>query len=282
MDLQAHHIPLQREHTQGNDGAGRFFFLPGSEGRARRIAQHFAGTEVLESDRQLNVYLGKLEANDIAVDVGVVSTGMGCPSLDIVVTELIGMGAKHFLRVGTAGSLQPHEIQVGSLVVASGAVRHEGTSARYITPEYPSMADPLLVAALRRAAHNLNVQHETYEGIVHSKDSLYGVEMSQGPLAQENHAYMKALAEMGVLATEMECAHLFVLSDVYTNTIRPLAQQNLHANIIRSSGVMAVIGDGDAFSADHEAVQRTEQKAIDLALEAALELHRYHQQKLQS
>jgi uridine phosphorylase len=55
-----HHLSIGPEHTQGNEGAGRLFFLPGSDGRAQRIAERFSDRELVGSDRQLNVHLGRV------------------------------------------------------------------------------------------------------------------------------------------------------------------------------------------------------------------------------
>jgi uridine phosphorylase len=49
--------------------------------------------------------------------VGICATGMGCPSVDLIVTELIMLGGRRFFRVGTCGSLQPKLIRYGDLVV---------------------------------------------------------------------------------------------------------------------------------------------------------------------
>ena len=148
-----HHLSIDTEHTRGNRGAGRLFLLPGSDGRARRIAERFSDSEVIPSDRQLNVHLGRLQRDDVTVDVGTVATGMGCPSLDIVVTELIELGARHFIRVGTAGSLQRDVVQVGDLVIATGAVRDEATSDAYAPREYPAIADPEIFDNRREMGH---------------------------------------------------------------------------------------------------------------------------------
>ncbi len=262
-----HHLEIGAEHTQGNGGAGRLFFLPGSEGRAARISQRFSDPVTIPSDRQLNVYLGHLSAGQ--VDVGVVATGMGCPSLDIVVTELIGLGARHFIRVGTAGSLNPRLVSTGDLVLATAAVRDQGASDNYICKEYPAVADIDVVLALGRAALTCGVADRTFRGVVHSKDSLYAREFGLGPCSAANREYMDQLRRIGVLASEMETAHLLILSDVHSTV--PQRLDRGAAGKVRSGAVLAIIGDESAF-ADGEQVARAEQAAIDVALEAAYEL----------
>merc|ERR1712137_1438515 len=122
---------------------------------------------------------------------------MGCPSVDIVVTELIKLGAKRFIRVGTAGSLQPHTIRVGDVVIASAAVRDEGTSRHYAPIEFPAIAAPTMVQALKHAAGDVSQTSEfmksgskIYCGIVHTKDSLYAREFGEGALVQSHKDYM--------------------------------------------------------------------------------------------
>jgi len=270
--LIAHHLNIGAEHTVGNGGDGRLFFLPGSDGRARRLSERFVHRQVIASDRQLNVYLGQLEAGGLPVDVGAVATGMGCPSVDIVLTELITQGARHFIRVGTAGSLQPGEVPAGSLVIATAAVRDEGTSGAYVCTEYPAVADARVVRALESAAQRCGHAEHTFSGVVHSKDSLFAREFGMGPRRQRNLDYMAELEAMGVLATEMETAHLLILSYVHPSTATPLSEEH-PGGIIRSGAVLAVIGDDRPF-AGKDLVAETEAAAVEVALAGAVELLR--------
>lgn len=270
-NFKPHHLPLKAEHVTGNDGVGRVFLLPGSDGRALRIGEHLTDTQVLPSDRRHNVYLGRFESGAGSVDVGAVATGMGCPSLDIIVTELIAMGARRFIRVGTSGSLQPQTVKAGHLVIATAAVRDEGVSDRYITKDYPAVAHGDVITALERAAQTLGYTDRVFRGVIHSKDSLMAREMGFGPLAQENRDYMERLRHMGVLASEMEAAHLFILSDVYSSEVLPMAGGKDPSNVVKSGAVLAIIGDESAF-ATPEVAQKTETQAIDTALEGAAQL----------
>jgi uridine phosphorylase len=265
-----HHIAITAEHAAGNDGAGRVFLLPGSDGRARRIGERFLDTTVVGSDRQLNVSLGRLEVSGRSVDVGTVATGMGCPSVDIVVTELISLGVRRFIRVGTAGSLRPREVPAGSLVIATAAVRDEGASDRYVCPEYPAVADPAVIAALEEAARSSGHAARTFSGVVHSKDSLFARELGHGPRRELNHRYMAELEAIGVLATEMEAAHLFVLAKVHGPEPTPLTGLD-RSTAVQAGAVLAIIGDDQPFAGD-EVIAATENAAIEVALGAAARL----------
>jgi uridine phosphorylase len=266
-----HHLGIGREHLEGNNGIGRLLFLPGSDGRARRIGERFRDFETVTSDRQLNVHLGTVEERGHRVEVGAVATGMGCPSLDIVASELVMLGGRRFIRVGTAGSLQPQTVRVGDLVIATGSVRDEGTSDAYLPREFPAVAHPDAIAALHRAAAVHGVAERTFKGIVHCKDSLFARELGAGPRAAINRDYMGQLAAAGVLASEMESAHLFVLSAVHSRSHTTVAGDLDPTATVKSGALLAVIGDEEAF-ADHDRAALAEAAAIDVALTAAVEL----------
>ncbi|MBN1945728.1 MAG: hypothetical protein JW797_08620 [Bradymonadales bacterium] len=268
-----HHLPITAEAIQGNAGRGRLIFLPGSDGRARRISDHFQNRQIRPSDRQLNVYLGQISDGELTVDVGAISSGMGCPSLNIVVTELIGLGARLFIRIGSSGSVRPDTVRVGSLVIATCGVRNESTSDHYIGKDYPAIADPDMVAALKSAACKLGYGDRTYAGPVLAKDALYALEFGHGPRKADNEAYMDQMRAMRVLASDMETSHLFILSDAYSVAIDPLATGSFAPGVVKSGSIVAVIGDDSPF-APAESVEEAERMAIATGIEAALELFR--------
>ena len=271
-DITLHHLTIRPEQTQGNDGLGRIFLLPGSDGRAEEIASRLKNVEVARSKRRLDAYLGRITRDGRTADIGVVSTGMGCASLDIVVTELIAAGARTFLRVGTSGSLQPNHIRVGDFVVARAAVRDESVSDRYVSMAFPALADRLVVDACCRAAENLGLGARTFAGIIHSKDSLFAREFGMGPLRDDNERFMESLRSVGVLASEMEAAHLFVLSAVHGTAIGPIQPSlPVPGRAIRSGAILAIIGDDRPFAPKDE-VGRAIENLVDLALESALNL----------
>jgi uridine phosphorylase len=266
-----HHLTIGPEHCAGNERFGRLFLLPGSDGRARQIAEQFTDLQVVPSPRQHNVYLGRLAGRDGLLDVGTVATGMGCPSVDIIVTELVNLGARLFLRVGTAGSLQPQEVRVGDLVIATAAVRDEGCSDRYALPAFPAVADTEWVRSLELATCRHQLGKRTFRGVVHTKDSLFAREFGVGPRQEENRDYQRQLRALGVLASEMEAAHLFILAAVHTTARAPLAGVPDPRGVVRAGALLAVVGDEHPF-ADPAEVGRVEDAAISVALEACREL----------
>lgn len=260
-----HHLNASRADFSGNDAVGRYVLLPGSDGRAEQIAARLEGVTVKSSDRRLNCYFGSFATPDRDLDVAVVSTGMGCPSMDIVLSELIALGARRFLRLGTAGSLQKGLVCYGDLVIATGAVRDEGTTRNYAPIEFPAIADADVVAALKTAAAQQGVR--VHAGVVHCKDSLYAREFGHGPLSQQNHAYMQVLTQCGALASEMETAQLFIRSQLEVQAGRV---ETGVTDRVKSGALLAVIGDAEPFAdRNHDSVMSN---LIDTGLRALVEL----------
>ena len=258
MGFEPKHISVQAADLASGQPGGRVLFLPGSPARARSLAERFEDHRVVESPRGHDVHLGLLRRDGEAVDVGVVSSGMGCPSVGIIVTELLEMGVRRILRVGSAGSLQPDRVRTGHVVVATGAVRDEGASDAYAPRDFPAVAAPAWVAALRRAGAALPPE-ALHLGVVHSKDSFYGREFGRGPMAEANREYLRVLEGLGVLASEMEASHLFVLGASVPGA--------------ETGCVLGILGGPDLDSTEDERRQ-AEERAMEVACGAALEIAR--------
>ena len=268
-EFKPHHINATEADLAGNGGVGRYIFFPGSDARSQSISKHFSDLRVLASPRQHNLYLGTLEGKDGPIDVAAISSGMGTPSLDIIMTELFKLGAKRFLRVGTAGSCQPRSLRVGNLVVGTAAVRDDNTSKLYLPAEFPAVASARFVQASVAAARKLGWEEKTRYGIVHSKDSLYAREFGAGPLAKVSGDYMQLMEASGVLASDMESSHLFVLSTLFDHELRGQGRGSAHE--VHAGCVLAIIGDDRPFAPEEEVVG-AEDNAIQLALHTVLEM----------
>jgi uridine phosphorylase len=147
--------------------------------------------------------------------ISVASTGIGSPSAAIAVEELARVGAETLVRVGSCGTIQP-EVEIGDLVITSGAVRQEGTSDEYVRPDYPAVADDRVVGALVAAAEELG--HDYHVGVTASTDSFYagqGREGFGGFHAAGSDALVEELREAGVLNFEMEASALLTLAALY-------------------------------------------------------------------
>ena len=146
---------------------GRYVILPGDPGRCELIASHFESPRKIAQNREYTTYTGML----CGVPVSVTSTGIGGPSAAIAMEELYACGADTFIRVGTCGGINM-KVMAGDCVIATAAIRHEGTSREYAPPEYPAAADFEVTCALVEAAERLGLRCHT--GVVHNKDSFYG------------------------------------------------------------------------------------------------------------
>lgn len=261
--FRALHLEASPEDFEGNEGRGRFFMLPGSRSRAAAIASAFSEHRVKPHPRGHDLHLGVVERDGKRIDVGVVSTGMGCPSIDLIVTELIRLGAQVLLRIGTSGSLQ-HHIHTGDVVVATAAVRDEGTSRHYLPLEFPALASWPMLCASQRAAARRSVRGQVHFGPVHTKDSLYAREFRFGPQREQHERYEQLLTQAGVVATEMECAHLFVLAQ--------LGPTGDGALPVLAGGLMAVLGELDTPFQDSPRGPEAVEDAIELGFDTFSEL----------
>jgi uridine phosphorylase len=192
-------------HTGVGPGdVGRYVILPGDPKRCRKIADHFENAYLVADSREFTTYTGYIEG----VKVSVTSTGIGGPSAAIAIDELAKCGADTFVRVGTCGGMQEN-ILSGDIVIASGAIRMEGTSREFAPIEYPAVADIQVTNALMAAAKEKKIPHHV--GVVQCKDSFFGQhEPEIMPVSYELEQKWEAWKRMGCLASEMESAALFI------------------------------------------------------------------------
>src|SRR5690348_2188573 len=131
--------------------------------------------------------------------ISVQATGMGCPSAAIVMEELVQLGVKRFIRVGTCGGLQP-DLKLGDMIVALTAVPADRTADTYVNHE----------------PHCPTASWELVHGAVHAAKEI-GQEVRVGPIVSSDIFYnpdggqYQRWSERGVLAVEMEAAMLFTL-----------------------------------------------------------------------
>jgi uridine phosphorylase len=184
---------------------GEAVLLPGDPGRVESIARLLDRPRLIAHNREFTTYTGELDGRLVSV----CSTGVGSPSTAIAVEELAAIGARTFIRVGTTGSIQTG-ISFGDLVVATAAVRDEGTTPAYVPLGYPAVADFELTQAMVAAGRALN--HPTHPGIVRSHDALYAdLHASTMPRAEELANALQVWRRAGVLCNDMESSTIFVL-----------------------------------------------------------------------
>ena len=190
----------------GDGDIGKYCILPGDPGRCKMIADHFDSPVFVAQNREFTTYTGTL----LGEKVSVTSTGIGGPSAAIAIEELTALGAHTFIRIGTCGGINM-KVHSGDCVIATGAVRMEGTSREYAPIEYPACADFNVVRALVDSAEALGLSYHT--GVVQSKDSFYGQHSpSRMPVSYELQSKWEAWKKLGVLSSEMETAALLTVS----------------------------------------------------------------------
>lgn len=199
----------QSYHIGFNGGHGaKYALLAGDPARVEKIAALLKNPQFLCQSREYTTYIGELCGQKVLV----MSTGMGGASTAIAVEELYRTGVNTFIRVGTCGAMQKN-IVGGDVVVATGAVRMDGTTKEYVPIEYPAVADLDVTLALKNAAQTKGFNCHT--GVVQCKDSFYGQhDPDRMPIGYELKNKWEAFKKAGCLASEMESATLFIVSSI--------------------------------------------------------------------
>jgi uridine phosphorylase len=183
-----------------------YVLMPGDPGRADYISSFFDESSLIARNREFTTYTGKYKG----VPITVTSTGIGCPSAAIALEELAKCGAETFIRVGTCGTFQ--DLALGDLAIATGAVRNEGTTERFVNIRYPAVADICVTLALIESAHSSGLGYHV--GIFQSDDALYAGSGFKG-YNQSIILPVEDAKKARVLAADMESSALFVLSNLY-------------------------------------------------------------------
>lgn len=190
----------------GKDDIGHYVILPGDPKRCELIASYFDNPIKVGDSREYVTYTGTLNG----VKVSVTSTGIGGPSASIAMEELVALGAHTFIRVGTCGGMQI-DVEGGDVVIASGAIRMEGTSKEYAPIEFPAVANLDVINSLVSAAKKLDRKYHV--GVVECKDSFYGQHRPETlPNGQDLLRKWDAWLKLNTIASEMESAALFIVA----------------------------------------------------------------------
>jgi DeoD family purine-nucleoside phosphorylase len=216
--------------------------LPGDPLRATYIAETYLDNVVQRnSERALYGYTGEFEGRPVSVQ----ATGMGCPSAAIVIEELVQLGVKRLIRVGTCGGLQP-DLQLGDLIVAISAVAADSTSEHLVGGE----------------PHTPTSDWELVHGAVHYAKEL-GQPLHVGPVVSSDLFYnpdgeqYSRWSSRGVLAVEMEAAVLFTLG----------ALRGVHAGCLLT--VSDVVVEGEFKRISDEELQAAVDRMTRIALATA-------------
>ncbi|PCR91431.1 nucleoside phosphorylase [Natrinema ejinorense] len=223
--------------------------IPGDPGRVDRIADHCDESTTIAQNREYKVVNATYEGRELTI----CSTGIGCPSAAIAIEELAAVGVETFVRVGTTGALQS-EIEIGDMIVATGAAKNEGTSKRYEAVEYPAVPDYDVLSALVDAAEAND--EDVHVGPIASDDAYYA----------ETDDAVDDWEAAGMLSVEMEAAAVFSLA----------RRKGLRAGAICTVDGNLVEGTQKGTDTENdelpEKAKNNVGRAIDLSLEAATEL----------
>jgi DeoD family purine-nucleoside phosphorylase len=220
--------------------------LPGDPLRARYIAETFLeGAEERNRERGMLGYTGTYRGRPVSVQ----ATGMGCPSAAIVVEELVRLGVKCLLRVGTCGGLQP-DLELGDLVVAVSAVPVDQTAVHLVggEPHVPTAAWELVHGAVHAAKE---LGRRVRVGPIVSSDVFYDPDAGRA----------QRWSERGLLAVEMEAAVLFTLG----------ALRKVQAGCLLT--VSDVIVEGEFKRISDEELRAAVDGMTELALDTVVDAH---------
>ncbi len=234
----------------------------GSPARVKRIAKHLKNSEVIENERGLTLANGTFENTKITA----FCTGMGPSSSAIVLPEILETveNPSTILRVGTAGRLQSR-IDLGDLVIATGAVRDEGTTKSIVGSEYPAITDPVIIPIISKVCEDLGYEldENVFEGIIHVKDDLYFKEFPENsPSRDKLRSRLDSYKEMGVLASSMEFSVISIMRDFF----REKYDEDILAGCLLS--IIADATEGKAGSIDKELKGKVLNDSIKIGLKS--------------
>ena len=222
--------------------------VPGDPGRVDRIAAQCEDVEPVSENREYRIVNGSYKGRRLTI----CSTGIGCPSAAIAIEELHAVGVDTVLRCGTTGALQSG-IEIGDMVVATGAAKEEGTSKRYESALYPAVPDYDVLSALVDAAEAND--EDVHVGPIVSDDAYYN----------ETDEYVDDWEAANLLAIEMEAAAIFSIA----------RRKGMRSGAICTVDGNLVEGTQKGADSDEELPEKAKdnvERAIELTLTAAAEL----------
>lgn len=178
---------------------GEYVLLPGDPARSDIAAKYLDHAELKANNREHRTFTGYYKG----VKISVTSTGMGCPSATIAAEELIRIGAKTLIRIGSSAALDP-AVKIGDLMITTGSMKNEGTSKFYVPDVFPAVPDFELTNLLLQTAKELTADTDVsvYAGITSSDDAFYG----------ESPEFIDRLRSYKVMNLDMESSALYTVA----------------------------------------------------------------------
>lgn len=237
-----------------------YILLCGDPGRVEKVAAHFDEASAPVTHREYVTVTGKYKGMPLSV----MATGIGTDNTEIALVEISQIVKKATLiRIGSCSALKKH-VELGEVVISTGAVRLENTTSAYVCDGYPAVAHYETVTALVAAAQKLKIPYSV--GITATAPGFYGAQGREIPpfyIRKKN--LPEELEKMNVENFEMEASSLFVMSSMAG---------------FRAGCVCAVFGNRhkDKF-VDDETKKIGENRCIETGLEAIRQLFEQDQQK---
>lgn len=235
---------LQYHLKVGPGDVAKYVLLPGDPDRVGRIARHLDESQEVAYHREYRSVTGTYKG----IPVGGTSTGIGCPSAAIAVEELANAGSTHFIRVGSSAALQPG-VATGDIVINTGTMRLDGTTAAYVDEGFPAVPDHELVHALIEAARSLSAERGfgVHIGLNASSDAFYA----------ETPEFIENLQRQRILNIEMESSAIFTIAHL----------RNLSAAMVCAVSYNYTAPEEIDYGGTNERLARGWDNAIDVALE---------------
>ncbi len=225
--------------------------IPGDPGRVDRIAKQCDSSEVVSENREYKVVNAEYEG----IPLTICSTGIGCPSATIAIEEMEAVGVETVIRVGTTGALQ-QDIEIGDMIVATGAAKDEGTTRRYEKDTYPAVPDYDVLSALVDSSEAND--EDVHVGPIASDDAFYA----------ETDEYVADWEEANILSVEMEAAAVF--SVARRKGMRSGAICTVDGNLVKGTQKGTDTEDDEL----PEKAKNNVERAIRISLDAVVSLSR--------
>jgi uridine phosphorylase len=245
FDKNANTTGKRQYHLKVQPGdVADYVLLPGDPARVLMIAEHIDNPAEAAYNREYRTITGSYHG----IGVSATSTGIGCPSAAIAVEELANVGAKRFIRVGSSAAFIPG-IRTGDIIINTGTMRLDGTTAAYVDPGFPAVPDHFLVRALIDAAGDLAAERGfgVHVGINASSDAFY----AETPEVVEN------LMKHNITNIEMESSAIFTIAHL----------RKLTAAMVCAVSYNYTAPDEIDYEGENTALRRGWDDAIDVALE---------------
>lgn len=201
MNMQSH-LKIKKKNISDR------VLLPGDPSRVDLIGKFLSKFKIIANNREFRIGVGYYKDKKITV----CSTGIGCPSTAIAVEELINIGVKYLIRVGTCGGAWKKDIPWGSVIIPTACVRDEGVTAEYIPSGFPAVADIDVVLSLQDSA--IKNKQKYFVGINRTHDAFYGSMQSVTKWGKYLLEKRWGNCDTPILSSDMETAALFVISSL--------------------------------------------------------------------